>query len=218
MANLEKNNKTYTLNKIADNQLKINGKGDNSQWNNANLLNDFTYPWDTKAPPKTEFKALWDSQNLYFLFKATDKEIFLIQNKNTLEEINTSDRVELFFKKNDDLNPYYCLEMDSAARVMDFIAYPNKNFQFDWSWPKNGLTLKSSLTKEGYIVEIAISIESLTSLNLINKSYIKTGIYRANYHQENKELQANWISWVVPNSTTPNFHIPSSFGLLYLKD
>ena len=27
-----------------------------------------------------------------------------------------------------------------------------------------------------------------------------------------------WISWVKPGSETPNFHIPSSFGQLNLKD
>ena len=215
---MDKNEKTYIVHKVIDKQLEINGRGDNHLWKSANLLTDFVYPWDNKTPPKTEFKALWSEQNLYFLFKMVDKEIILIRKNNGVEEINTSDRVELFFKKDDGLNPYYCLEMDSAARVLDFRAYPNKKFQFDWNWPTNGLQLKTSLTKDGYIVEGTISLESLRNLNLIDGAYIKAGIYRANYHQTDEGLQDNWISWVVPNSATPNFHIPSSFGLLYLKE
>ena len=214
---IKPNIKIYNVNKIEDNLLIINGKANDSNWEKANLLTDFSYPWNKGTPPKTAFKALWNSQYFYFSFKTIDKEIILIRENDAIEEIISSDRVELFFKKDDDLNPYYCLEMDSAARVMDFRAYPNSKFQFDWKWPLNGLELKSSLTEEGYIVEGSISLGSLKYLNLMDGSYIKAGIFRANYHQSPKGLIANYISWVLPDSTEPNFHIPSSFGLLHLQ-
>lgn len=215
---MSNNIKIYKVNKIEVGQLIINGKGNSKVWQKANLLDDFSYPWNKEIVPKTKFKALWDNENFHFIFEAIDKKIILIREKDTIDEINTSDRVELFFKKDNELNPYYCLEIDSAARVMDFRAYPNKKFQFDWKWPLNGLDIKSSLTDDGYVVEGSISIASLKHLNLINDSYIKAGIFRANYHQSSKGLVAKWISWILPDSLNPNFHIPSSFGLLHLQN
>lgn len=212
------NIKKYKVNKIEVGQLTINGKGDNLIWQKANLLDDFSYPWNKETAPKTKFKALWDNDNFHFVFETIDKEIILIREKDTIDEINNSDRVELFFKKDNDLNPYYCLEIDSAARVMDFRAYPNKKFQFDWRWPLKGLEIKSSLTEDGYVVEGSISIASLNHLSLIDGSYLNVGIFRANFHKSSKGLVAKWISWILPNSLQPNFHISSSFGVLHLQN
>ena len=74
---MNQNEKTYIVNKVTDNQLTINGKGNSELWKKANLLTDFCYPWDKKIAPKTEFKALWDNHNLYFVFETIDKEIIL---------------------------------------------------------------------------------------------------------------------------------------------
>ena len=115
------------------------------------------------------------------------------------------------------MNPYYCLEIDTAARVMDFIALPEKNFDFKWNWPKNDLVVQSSRTENSFTVEGKISIESLKQFNLIKGSTIETGIFRAKYVEKGDlNFEPTWISWVNPNTETPNFHTPSSFGELIL--
>jgi len=210
--------KSYSVKFIKDEVLEITGKGNHSLWENANLLIDFISPWETEKPTRTEFKALYNATSLFFSFKVYDLNIHINKKDDSNVSIGNSDRVELFFRTDKNLSPYYCLEMDSTSRIMDFKAYPNKKFNFDWNWPKNDINLKSNITKTGYTVEGTISLASLNKLNLINDNKIETGIYRAKYSKKNNNFEPTWISWVNPNTKTPNFHIASSFGLLHLLD
>ena len=61
--------KNYNVNCIEKNSLVLTGKGDSLLWNKADILTDFISPWDEKKIEKIEFKALWDSENIYFFFK-----------------------------------------------------------------------------------------------------------------------------------------------------
>ena len=180
---------------------------------------DFNSPWDTKEVKKISFNALWDTKNLFFCFKVEDSEVHIHQSDDTNESINNSDRVELFFRTDDSMNPYYCLEIDPTSRIMDFIAKPGKNFNFYWNWPSEDIEVKSSIEKTHFIVEGAISIKSLTKLDLLKNGQIETGIYRAKYNkQSNGNYEPTWITWVNPMTQTPNFHIASSFGILKLDN
>ncbi|PZX93240.1 endoxylanase [Flavobacterium aquariorum] len=211
--------KEYTVNLIEKEQLILTGKGDDILWNNAMPLTDFCSPWDSEKPSKIIFKALWDSEKLFFNFTVVDSSIHIEKQDDSFDRINNSDRVELFFRSDDSMNPYYCLEMDSEARLMDFIAYPNKNLDFSWSWPKDDMVVKSSVKKDSFTVEGSISIQSLKYFNLIKNNKIETGIFRAKYSQNEKgNFEPIWITWVNPNTETPNFHIASSFGTLILKE
>ena len=209
--------KPYTVNCIEKESLKITGTDDNAIWNNAILLSDFCSPWDDIELGKIEFRALWDLDTIYFLFKVYDKDIHIDTTDNTIDSIGNSDRVEIFLRSNATLDPYYCLEIDPTSRIMDFSAKPDKVFDFDWSWPKRDLNVKSTIHKDYFIVEIAISISSLKKFNLIKDNKIEAGLFRAKYtEKENSGFTPTWISWVNPNTENPNFHTSSSFGVLNL--
>ncbi|HRM11899.1 MAG TPA: sugar-binding protein [Flavobacterium sp.] len=210
---------TYNVNLIEKNQLNISGKGDDVLWNKAAILDNFVSPWNTDKKSEIIFKALWDRENLFFNFTVFDTEIHIEKKDDSVESIGNSDRVELFFRPDDSLNPYYCLEIDTCSRIMDFIAYPNSNFDFNWDWPQNNLKVKSSINADSFIVEGSISIKSLKRFNLINNNIIETGVFRAKYKKtQNKTFEPTWITWVNPNTETPNFHISSSFGRFILQE
>jgi len=210
--------KNYNVNSIGKNELIITGKGQAEQWNKAEKLTDFISAWDDKEPEKIEFKALWSDTNLFFCFKVFDRQVYIDKKNDSIECIGNSDRVELFFRTDELLNPYYCLEIDPTPRIMDFIASPNKNFNFEWNWPTKDLIVKSEIKKDYFIVEGAISLDSLIKFNLIKDNKIETGIYRAKFNEtENSKFEPTWISWVNPKTTSPNFHTASSFGVLTLK-
>lgn len=211
--------KNYNVNCIEKDTLILTGKGDDSLWQKAELLTDFVSPWDIKKPKKIEFKAMWDTENLFFCFTVYDNVIHIDKTDNSFESIGNSDRVELFFRINASLNPYYCLEIDPTPRIMDFKAYPNKNFNFEWNWPINDINVKSQINSNNFTVEIAITIKSLKNLNIIKENKIEIGIFRAKYNKlENSIFEPTWISWVNPNTKNPNFHIPASFGVLNLME
>lgn len=102
---------------------------------------------------------------------------------------------------------------------MDFKAKPNKNFEFDCNWASKDIDVRSVIEDNYFVVQIVISIQSLKNLSLLKEDEIETGIFRAKYNKEkDNSFQPTWISWVKPDSETPNFHIPSSFGVLVLED
>lgn len=211
--------KEYGVNLIEKKQLLISGKGDSNLWNTAMPLTDFCSPWESEEPSKIIFKALWDQENFFFNFTVFDSEIHIEKKDDRIESINNSDRVELFFRPDNSLNPYYCLEIDTAARIMDFIAYPDRDFDFNWNWPKNDIVVKSSVNENSFTVEGFISIQSLRNFGLIKNSKMEVGVFRAKYSKkQNGCIEPTWITWVNPNTEEPNFHIASSFGTFILKE
>ena len=216
---MKRGSNVYKVNLIGEGQLQITGKVTSNIWKQSEVLTHFCSPWDDEEHSKIEFRALWDNENLYFSFTVFDTNIHIDTKDNGIDSIGNSDRVELFFRPNNSLNPYYCLEIDTAARIMDFIAYPDKNFDFNWNWPKKDILVKSSINDVSFTVEGVISIDSLTQFNLIKENKIETGLFRAKYNSEdNVNFEPTWISWINPNTANPNFHIDSSFGVLQLMD
>lgn len=188
-------------------------------WDDIDALIDFSSPWDNKPIKKIEFKACHNSKNIFFRFKVDDNNIYIDPSKNSLESINNSDRVELFFRSDANLNPYYCLEIDPNSRIMDFKAYPNKKFDFNWNWSPDCIEVKSNKNTNFFTVEITISILFLEKIALLKGSFLETGIYRAKYNKrDNNTYYPTWITWVDPKTATPNFHTPESFGLLELEN
>lgn len=211
--------KTYAVKKIQGEELVITGKGDSLMWKKATELTDFIYPWQTEKAPLTSFKALHSKDWLYCLYKVHDDNINIYVDKNVKSEVGASDRVEIFFKIDDRMSPYYGLEMDPHGRVMDYKAEFYRKYDNNWSWPADELIIKTEVRKDGYTVEIAISKKSLTELGLLKNKTLLAGLYRGNcIALKGAEANLKWISWVKPDSETPDFHIPSSFGKLTLED
>ena len=205
--------KEYQVKLMSENHINFNESLNVSFFEEANCLTDFCSPWNENPISKIEFRALWNLENFFFNFRVFDTDVYLDQKDDSFDSIGNSDRVELFFRKNESLNPYFCLEMDASGRLMDFKAHPNKDFDFDWKWPKKDLDIKTSKDEISFTVEGRISIQSLRELNLIEDNIIEAGVYRAKFSKnEKQEYEPTWISWVNPNTETPNFHIASSFG------
>jgi len=213
------NVKTYAVGNIQNLEPVLSGKGDDPLWKNAMPLSDFSYPWENDVPPLTTFKALHNTDWLFLLYATTDENINIYVNKNEKEEVNASDRVEIFLRADDRLDPYYGLEIDPSGRVMDFRVSYHRKFDWNWTWPREDLRIKSSIQPIGYTVEIAISKRSLSTLGLLKDNRIEAGLYRGNcVSLTGSDALLKWISWVRPDSETPDFHVPSSFGLLILEE
>jgi hypothetical protein len=212
------NEKTFNVKKIQG-ELQVTGKCDDPFWKQANELSTFIYPWENEKAPFTSFKAVHNENWLYCVFTVTDENVFLYEEKKDKTDVLKSDRVEIFFKHKDNASPYYGLEMDPLGRVYDYQAEFTRKFNAAWTWPAGQLIIKTSRTNNGYIVEIAISKSSLRSLGLLQDKTLNAGLYRAECIKlVGSKATMKWISWIRPDSPTPDFHIPSSFGILTLED
>ncbi|MEJ7646360.1 MAG: sugar-binding protein [Chryseolinea sp.] len=209
--------KFYNVQRLRKKTHTLNSWEIDKNWNDAEELTDFKYPWDSGQAPHTSFRALHDASWLYFLFEAADKNVIIHVVTNDKWEVVSSDRVEIFFRSNDEMNPYYCLEIDPKGRVLDYEATFHRQFNYPWTWPKDQLKITATEITGGYRVEFAISKKAMLDLGLLKGDRIEAGLYRANCVQAiDAQAHMEWISWVHPDSATPDFHIPSSFGTLRL--
>ncbi|MEX1238177.1 MAG: carbohydrate-binding family 9-like protein [Cyclobacteriaceae bacterium] len=214
---LEEEIKNYSVRKI-NGDLKLSGKGSDALWKKAGVLSDFRYPWESELPPPTKFKALHNDAWLYCLFEVHDDNVHIFRDKNDKSEVAASSRSEIFFRIDNKLTPYYCMEIDPSGRVMDYRATHYRQFDLGWSWPAGHLIVKTERRQDGYTVELAISMASLRQLGVLKGKTLEAGLFRGDcFPKENGGADFKWISWVKPDSKTPDFHIPSSFGVLNLE-
>lgn len=211
---------TYIVKRIVSNQLTVEGNRMNPIWEQANVNTDFSFPWEKQSPPKTSFRALFDDDYFYFRFDVEDDNILTYVKDDHKMEVVNSDRVEIFFRSDQNLDPYYCLEMDARGRILDYQTRYYRQFDYGWQWPgTEDLIVKAFEKEKTYVVEGAISLSSLEELGLLKNNVLEAGLYRGYcLNLPEPQAQFKWISWVKPNSETPDFHIPSSFGILRLED
>lgn len=208
--------KKYRVSKIKNNSTPIS----DANWKEAVVLNEFSYPWQHKISNQTRFRALYDNTYLYLRYDVEDDMVQIYTETGKKNDVVYSDRVEIFFRKNKQLEPYYCLEIDPNGLVLDYAASYYRKFDFEWAWPKNHLFVTGTINPKGYRVDVTISLKSLQDLGLLHNNIIEAGIFRADCIELPKdcggEASIKWISWVNPKSKAPDFHIPSSFGILEL--
>ena len=193
--------------------------GARPDWSTAQKLNDFIYPWRDEMPPATIFQASHDDNKFYFRFEVEDDNILTYRDTGHKKEVVYSDRVEIFFKKDGQMSPYYCLEMDAEGRVLDYEAHFYRKVDFNWKWPDSGLSVSSSESVNGYVVEGSISLASLKKLGILKDGSMSAGLFRGECVSLNgKNADIKWISWINPMKTKPDFHVPSAFGLIELAE
>lgn len=208
--------KTYEAHYAASPRVGGNGLLHASEWEKANVETRFSFPWENRPAPRTEFRALFDERALYFAFRVDDDDVVLVEDFRSKDDVVREDRAELFFALDEKLEKYFCLELDPLGRVLDYRAAHYRKFDRSWTFP--GLKVAGRRTGGGYTVEGMIPLASLTSLGFPAPGpacAIKFGIYRAEFrHGEGSDPIEGWISWVDPRTKEPDFHVPESFGVL----
>ena len=120
----------------------IDGKGQDTAWDKAQPLTDFTFPWRADAAPATEFRALWDRDALYFRYVLEDQHLAIGTDPD--RAVLDSDRAEIFLAKDLQLSGYYTMEVDPKGRIFSADAaydpVKKKRVKLDdsWNWPGAG--------------------------------------------------------------------------------
>jgi len=188
-------------------------------WSHANLLSDFTLPWENRTAPHTEFRALWDETHLHFRFDCNDHDLVLPDGPMAKDRVLGSDRVEIFLAPDLSLKPYYCLEMSPRGDVLAYAA--NFYREMNWDWQCKGLQLTAHIEGNHYTVTGSLPLDTLRDLNVLKPGSSKffAGLYRAEFHhQPDGAVHSGWMPWVNPQTERPDFHVPASFGVLELAE
>jgi len=213
--------KNYDIQYVDKGVISVDGDINLSEWEKTSTIDKhFHYPWRDENAPNTIFRAAWNAEGFYFSFNVVDENIILAKTNEGEKAVDDSDRVEIFLaprKPNavlPSLEKYYGLEIAPNGIAHEYSAeYYRK---FDSEWTLGNAIYKTTVSNSGYQVEGFIPLQDLTALNINidNNSEIFMGVFRAEFGIEDNKLQSKWISWITPKSKTPDFHIPSAFGLM----
>jgi hypothetical protein len=186
-------------------------------WPEAEVLTSFHSPWHAKEPASTEFRALHDTERLHFRFVCEDDDLMLPDGDSVQERVLGSDRVEIFFTPSLELQPYYCLEMSPRGEALVYAARHYR--QMDWSWQSSSLKLHAEVQGSRYLVTGSLALDELRALGVLRGAEMHAGLYRADFrHRSDGEVERIWMPWCDPHTEKPDFHVPSSFGLLRLHE
>lgn len=195
-------------------ELTIDGRLEEPAWTRAERIERFQFPWSSKPPPATEFRAFADADTFYFAFVATDATQVAALDFLTESTVDGEDRVEVFIARDADLHDYFCLEIDSRGRVHDYAAHTYR--QFDSAWHCPGLRTAATTSTTGYTVEASVPLVELSRLlgqTTRAGSELRLGLFRADFRADATGDQPdNWLSWTRPEPTKPDFHVPSAFA------
>ena len=64
--------KSYRAESVVGTTIKIDGILDEEAWMKAEPDTGFTFPWEYRPVPKTEFRACYDANHLFFSFNIYD--------------------------------------------------------------------------------------------------------------------------------------------------
>ncbi len=188
-------------------------------WSAATCLTDFAFPWEATPAAPTAFRALWSNERLHFRFDCSDETLLLGAGATAKDRVLGSDRVEIFFTPDLGLNPYFCVEM---APNGDVYAYRARTYRkFDDAFSFQGLELATQLSGTKYWVEGSLPLATLRELGVLKAGAREffAGLYRAEFSRlPDGSVHFGWMSWVDPQTPQPDFHLPSSFGVLELVD
>jgi hypothetical protein len=183
-------------------------------WRTVVGLADFTYPWEIESAPAMIFKACHDATWLFCQFQVIDHDPKVFVGTDSKKDVILGDRVEIFFRKDEKMDTYYCLEVDCLGRVYDYRAHWYRIFEPDWSWPAGQLKVDARKTQSGYTVALTIGLKSLEEMGLLKADELQVGLFRGKCVSRDN---MKWISWLTPQPESPDFHVPSSFGMLKLQ-
>ncbi|SNY99507.1 Carbohydrate family 9 binding domain-like [Flagellimonas pacifica] len=213
--------KTYSVKKLQPQGVSNNRFLLPTEWENAIVLNDFERPWENTLEKGTEFKALYDSKNLYLKYDVIDDHILTSPTSKDKQEVAKGDRVEIFFSCDSDLKKYYCLEVAPNGGVLDYLASHYRKFDMNWYWPQEHFYIKVNLGKMAYCVELTLSLQSLQELGVLKEGILRAGIFRADCFslgaESNEDPIIEWVTWIDPETVQPDFHVPTAFGTLILE-
>jgi hypothetical protein len=158
--------------KYTEDKIEIDGSPNDSAWENADVASEF-WQWrptdSVKAVKQTEFKALFDKENLYFLVKAYTKEKnFTVYNLKRDFETKSADYVQLIFDTFNDASNGFKFQTNHLGLKGDMLLSSilswgdsrGMNSSWDAIWE-----VESKLYDDSYIAEVKIPLDQLYFIN-----------------------------------------------------
>lgn len=218
--------KRLVAKRVKNGVVKIDGKLDEKEWNDAPSSGDFVRTMDAQpAEQKTSARVLWDDKFVYVAFVNEDKDIWTTLDKHD-DKLWTQEADEMFIDADGDGKTYVELQVNPKGVTFDSFLPTYRQNQNDWdSGMKAGVTIDGTLNKRDdedkkWIAELAIPIDAARGREKEMKNVPpKVGTeWRVNFFrmdQPNGRPQSG-TGWSPP--MVGDFHALDKFGILVFGD
>jgi glucose/arabinose dehydrogenase len=220
----------------ANSPIIIDGVADEAAWQQADPVGmvDVSYIQDPRPHSQpTEVRMLWDDDNLYVLFVATDPDVWSRLTERD-DPLWNDEVVEIFFDPTGESLRYAEIEVNSLNTIVDLLVTwtPKRQSFFEWS-PE----LRSAVTVDGtvndhtdedrrWVMEIAIPWSALQSdlLDVMGDQSLpprEGDVWRFNFYRYERlrengvETEIEYSAWSPTGEI--NFHMPERFGLVTFR-
>jgi hypothetical protein len=197
--------------------VKVDGKLDDVVWTKAARFRDFVNLDGSPSASKTEARALYDDNFLYFSFRCPDKNIWATLKRRD-EHLWEEEVVEVFLQADPQQSSYIELEVNPLGTMLDiYLLDIRKPLHYE-SWNsrrlKWGIQVLGTVDgKDGdreWTCEIALPMEDIvTARNLPPRAGDR---WRLNLYRVEQRPTAALLAW--SPTFKEDFHIPRMFGEL----
>lgn len=168
-------------------------------------------PWDG-LDDDTRFRCFTDQDFFYFFFEVNEPTLTLTVPYTGERDVDPEDRVEVFFSPREEMDIYYCAEIDPAGNIMDYEAKYYREFDYDWDF--DTMEVLTRIEDDSYIVSGRVSRKELTDLGIDLEKGFRMGVFRADFRPDGS---VNWYSAVPTADKSPDFHKPDLLFSAALK-
>jgi len=182
--------KTYTTTKLEKSSIKIDGNFNDKDWNKITWEGNFTQyePNEGEKPSQnTEFKILYDNNNLYVAIKAYDTEPAKIEKRMSRRDSWDGDLVAIQLDSYFDKKTAFIFAVSASGVRSDAVTTNDDVNNDDSTWDPLW-EVKTSITSDGWNAEMKIPLSQLRFNNKVHKTW---GLEVVRFYFRNKE----WNMW-----------------------
>ena len=207
--------------------MKIDANWDKREWKKVPELAIANYMGQIPSfQPLTKAKMMYDSENIYIIFKVLDNFVRL-KTQGFNGKVFEDACVEFFFAPDSNLPlSYFNLEMNAGGTaLMGFHPDAKTTLMLEpedfepvvvaHSMPEN---LENEITEPvTWTVEYKLPISVLKKFSKVTNPASGT-IWKANFFKtSSRSSNPHYVTWSFVDNKTPQFHLPQFFGTLKFK-
>ncbi|HUQ95886.1 MAG TPA: carbohydrate-binding family 9-like protein [Bryobacteraceae bacterium] len=204
----------------ATSKIIIDGKIEEPAWQTAPAMTPFVFNWFTSGDKEpTEAKLLWDDDNLYVYWRASDRHISAYELKRH-GPVSRDDCIEIFISPNPaKIKNYYTFEINAIGTMLN-------RARTDWwtgppTWEPEGVQYRTTFQgmpkkdespdDREWIVEMSIPLKNFAR-DAAHTPPIDGDEWRLNLQRLGGKTNPQSSTWSPIPAPARSFHTPEAFG------
>jgi hypothetical protein len=206
----------------ASGPVTVDGRLDEPSWQAAPPVDAFLFPWwEAGEKEPTDARLLWDEENLYVAFVATDKHISATLTQRDAP-VSRDDAVEVFIAPDTAaVEIYFNFEFNALGTILDRSPRDNRSSAWNAEEIVVAITIDGTLNDESdedrlWTTEIAIPFSSFA--DFAPRLPPRDGdAWRLNLYRIGGAVNPQFSVWSDTRTEKAQYHVPERFGIVHFS-